>query len=530
MSVLNSVVLIFASLAPTDREGRSGTRMAFCWAGYPIFVVLGGSPSLDNDGRWASPPTKGKPTIVKCSILIFQLQNLDTVRGTLDVRIGVWCRWTDSRLKGRGRMDPLPKDLWSPGVSIQESLGDFVCRTSEFQISIGSLEGKVETHTMYEGTIENEQDLSIFPFETDTVVLNFAADKCYLKNGETNANYKTEFRLLFKGWAFDVAPGPNVAPYGWELVSTVVEPLGQEGFHDIIQIKLNMKRKIGFYLCKVVLPLILITCLNFMGFFLEEFPDRLANNVSLFLAAQALLYVVGSELPRGTFNTAIDRIVLITLTLIFATSIHFAVLWRLDKRDQFAEQMDDPKNVQNSPNVQREKDKVESHEITVLTYLSIYFAYLIVEGFRLMILRMRSCSHFKKNIGQGQKEFADENVWLNGVWEFNAAVEADPLFQIPWWLIVDPFDITLVKKGDPRTLFLPALEVDVPTKLILPSGKAVVMSSKPAMEVEGNVIKWMTLGSPNRALEVMLGTDNRIKVGSDWILSIYELCLRIFAK
>ena len=525
---------MFVLQAPTDREGRDEARVAFCGAGYPIFVVLGGSPSLDNDGRWASPPTKGKPTIVKCSILIFQLQNLDTVRGTLDVRIGVWCRWTDSRLKGRGRMDPLPKDLWSPGVTIEESLGDFVCRTTEFQISIGSLKGDVETLTIYEGTIENEQDLSIFPFETDTVVLNFAADKCYLKNGETNANYKTEFRLLFKGWAFDVAPGPNVAPYGWELVSTVVEPLGQEGFHDIIQIKLNMKRKIGFYLCKVVLPLILITCLNFMGFFLDEFPDRLANNVSLFLAAQALLYVVGSELPRGTFNTAIDRIVLITLTLIFATSIHFAVLWRLDKRDQFAEQIDDPKSVQNSPNVQKEKDKVESHEITVLTYLSIYFAYLIVEGFRLMILRLRSCSHFKKNIGQ-KTEFADdemryENVWLNGVSEFNAAVEADPLFKIPWWLIVDPFDITLVKKGDPRALFLPALEVDVPTQLILPSGKAVVMSSKPATEYSGNVIKWMTLGSPNRALEVMLGTDNRIKVGSDWIISIYELCLRIFAK
>ena len=31
----------------------------------------------DNDGRWGSPPTVGKPTIVNCKILIAQLQDLE---------------------------------------------------------------------------------------------------------------------------------------------------------------------------------------------------------------------------------------------------------------------------------------------------------------------------------------------------------------------------------------------------------------------------------------------------------------------
>ena len=91
-------------------------------------------------------------------------------------------------------------------------------------------------------------------------------------------------------------------------------------------------------------------------------------------------------------------------------------------------------------------------------------------------------------------------------------MESDASFGIPHWLIVDPFTIALVRKGDPRTLLLPALEVNVPTKLILPTGKAVVMSSKPAFEHLGKEVKWMTIGSPARALEVVLGTDNCIKV------------------
>ena len=105
-----------------------------------------------------------------------------------------------------------------------------------------------------------------------------------------------------------------------------------------------------------------------------------------------------------------------------------------------------------------------------------------------------------------------ENFWLNGVEEFNALVRADTSHNIPAWLIMDPYDIALVKQGDPRALLLPPLEVNVPTKLFLQSGKAVVMSSKPAVSAYGKAVKWMTIGSHSRALEVILGADKCIKV------------------
>ena len=73
-------------------------------------------------------------------------------------------------------------------------------------------------------------------------------------------------------------------------------------------------------------------------------------------------------------------------------------------------------------------------------------------------------------------------------------------------------DIALVKKDDPKALLFPTLEVNVPTKLIRPTRKAVVMSSKPAFEYCGKDVKWMTIGSPARALEVILETDHCIKV------------------
>ena len=77
---------------------------------------------------------------------------------------------------------------------------------------------------------------------------------------------------------------------------------------------------------------------------------------------------------------------------------------------------------------------------------------------------------------------------------------------------MDPYDIVLVKQGDPRALLIPPLEVNLPTKLILHSGKAVVMLSKPAFSDAYGNVKWMTIGPPSRALEVILGTDKCIKV------------------
>ena len=171
--------------------------------------------------------------------------------------------------------------------------------------------------TPYEGTIKNEMDLHSFPLDTDTIKITFRASQCYKRNGEMNVSWKTDYRLIFVGWKTTDnrrVESPDQAPFGWTLVSSSVENIDPNCCMDIIQFKLDLKRQVGFYIFKVVIPLVLITCLNFMGFFLDTLGERLSNNVSLFISAMALLYVVGQDLPHTTFLTAIDIIVLVTLT------------------------------------------------------------------------------------------------------------------------------------------------------------------------------------------------------------------------
>ena len=58
------------------------------------------------------------------NILIARLQDLFPVGGTLNVRIGVRCYWTDPRLKGRSWMDPFPTELWSQLLNIDDHIVD----------------------------------------------------------------------------------------------------------------------------------------------------------------------------------------------------------------------------------------------------------------------------------------------------------------------------------------------------------------------------------------------------------------------
>ena len=481
----------------------------------------------DDDRRWGNPPTVGRPTIVHAKFLIGQLQDLDTVRGTTYVRIGVWCNWKDHRLAGRSRMDPLPDTLWSPRLTVAESLGDFNRNTCELTLTIGTLDGQLYSLTWYEGTLKNPMDLHLFPLDTDTLHITFFASECYRRNGEINVNYKTDYRLLFEGWSFSP---PKVSPYGWDLVSSKVLYVNHQHCQDVLQIQLNFKRCFNFYFFKVVFPLILITCLNFMGFSLDDdnLGERLANNISLFLSALALLYVVGQDLPKTTFLTAIDRIVIVTLSLIFATSVHFVYL-HYKYMDENSEQVAPDENLfsdgnQNNVTMGNGKDNttdtlnnkqsnnlikhVHDHKV-VLPYFFGFMVYIIFEFLVLHLRRFKVCKEFNRNLNK-------DRVFLDGVHDHNTEVKKDLTYKMPAYLMIDPFRLILVKVEDSRALVLPQLltKVDVPVQLFLPtSGKAVVMSSRPAYKHDGKDVQWLTLGSPIRALEVIYDINLYIRVG-----------------
>ena len=473
----------------------------------------------DEDPRWGNPPTICSPTVIHATFHIAQLQDLDTVRGTIYVRIGVWCDWKDHRLAGRSRIDPLPPRLWSPRFTVFESLGDFNRSTCEFDLKRGTIDGHLYTLTWYTGTIKNRMDFRLFPLDVDTLHITFFASECYRLNGEINVNYKTDYRLFFKKLSFSE---PITIPYGWKLVSSKVLYESPKHIQDVLQIQLNFKRSYNYYLFKIVFPLFLITCLNLTGFSLEHdnLGERLANNIALFLSVFTLLFVVGQDLPKTTSLTAIDRIVVVTLSLIFATSVHFVFLANENSASKKVFPADTSTrtitnytsvfylNVTNTKSQENEYLKHEHDYKLVLPYFFGYLAYLILEFLILIQIRIKRCREFKKNLNE-------YGVCLDGIDDHNDRIKEDPTYKLPADMLKDPYKLVLMRKNDARALVLPQLltSINVPVRLILPKlGLAVVMSSRPKYKNVGEDVQWVTLGPSGQSLEVIYDSNMNIRV------------------
>ena len=85
-----------------------------------------------------------------------------------------------------------------------------------------------------------------------------------------------------------------------------------------VMLSFNIARKSEFYLAKVTAPLAVLTTAGHFVHFLPttELADRLNGAFTMFLAAIALLYVVGDHVPRVDFLTTIDRMIFITLGML----------------------------------------------------------------------------------------------------------------------------------------------------------------------------------------------------------------------
>jgi hypothetical protein len=75
----------------------------------------------------------------------------------------------------------------------------------------------------------------------------------------------------------------------------------------VLSVQFHISRRYSYYLTKVVTPLIVITLANHLIHFIEPhlLADRLANTFTMFIAAYALLYVVGEHVSRMPWRTAL---------------------------------------------------------------------------------------------------------------------------------------------------------------------------------------------------------------------------------
>ena len=190
---------------------------------------------------------------------------------------------------------------------------------------------RIEAKTKNVQRIKNEFNLKSFPF-----------DKQVLKYTIVNNNYSMINQLLFSN------------QFTYETLSNFIEKNDIPGWHknsfsikkffhrnttdpnnfrkDGLLIEIELERKHGYYIFKVIFPivLILIVCWSVVWINPKEIEARLTITIVCLLSLIAYNFVIDEELPKLEYLTVMDWIVL--TSYVYATIPNFLSIYSFANR------------------------------------------------------------------------------------------------------------------------------------------------------------------------------------------------------
>ena len=360
--------------------------------------------------------------------------------------------------EGRDKTAGLPPKLWSPRLVLQEARPAMTIKCNEFlnRQDVGAKPGDMYALTLYDGPIDNKMDLHLFPFDTDTIALTFRGCQCMMRDGEIGVQYKSDYRLFIgvEHCKYGVWGSAEVDIPDWQYVGTKVEYKDLDEPQDLFEIGISLTRNTQFYVYKVIVPLLLITLLNFLVFFvpIDSLADRLAHNTTLFLSAFALLYVIGADLPKTNYQTPIDRVILATILMLALTGVHAVVV------HQMATTEDDDTGLPDPDSVALAQDVDNYMLIALGGFFCVFLMYEFVPTYmkkKIEIAKIRNPKQKtyeqlakeekerekikgKKYVAKKKKKHAKKEarkcLHEAGVQAHKKKITGDLSYRVPWWL------------------------------------------------------------------------------------------------
>jgi len=196
----------------------------------------------------------------------------------------------------------------------------------------GDEKNKLKVTDIYEGNyiFNNRFNLRSFPFDRQKLKI-LIYDNWY--RAENRAIFSGTFmmrdlnRFIEKG---EIA--------GWDIINgkikdTIFQDPNKSFFTSAVSLEIDIERKHGYYIFKVILPIILIltVCWSVVWVDPRELEARLTITIVCLLSLIAYNFVIDAELPKLEYLTVLDWIVLISY--IYATIPNFLsiISFRLQK-------------------------------------------------------------------------------------------------------------------------------------------------------------------------------------------------------
>jgi hypothetical protein len=258
------------------------------------------------------PDPEGVPTPVKMGILVADITEVDDVAQSIEGDFIAKMQWQDPRLVDFAGCRFPTSAVWFPRVDLLNS-NQLTRRRTLAANQVRVLQDGDIVHVQRSfGSIATYHDLSRFPFDNHEFRLRIA-----------EFDYSSDELILIPDEEFtDLADLINIPDWTIHDVSIQSEDIYLKELDkslSILTLAIDASRNSGFYILKVLVPLVLIVMMSWVVFWIspEKFGPQIGISATAMLTLIAFQFAFSSVLPKLSYFTTIDLLVFGSTILVF---------------------------------------------------------------------------------------------------------------------------------------------------------------------------------------------------------------------
>jgi hypothetical protein len=270
-----------------------------------------------------------EPTTVEIAVVLLDLERIDDAAQSFSASVFFVARWNDPRLAhdGPGVAWRDLDDLWNPRLQVVNRRQVSLTLPETVEVTP---DGTVTYRQRVMGQFSQKLDLGDFPLDRQTlaiqmVAVGYSQDEIgFAPHPEYPSGVVPEISI--SDWK---VLGSNAAAGGYQPMPGVRPTAGYI-------LEFDVQRHVGYYLSKIILPLLLIVAMSWLVFWID--PELAGPQISIAVTSMLTLiayrFMVGGMLPRISYTTKMDVFTTASTILVFLTLVEATLTVMLTKRGQ----------------------------------------------------------------------------------------------------------------------------------------------------------------------------------------------------
>ncbi|MDJ0743630.1 MAG: hypothetical protein QNJ32_09720 [Xenococcaceae cyanobacterium MO_167.B27] len=282
---------------------------------------------------FVEPPNPDGVTQVDIGLYVVDISHINAVENTYRLEGLINLVWCDPRF----RIDSQEKRheiyleedaaakikrIWWPSITFINEVGEYFRKNEELIIFAT---GTVEYREKFSVELKSLFDLTKFPFDQQTLkveIESFAWDEneVKLKIDEQKTGFNSSLHL----------PEWNI--YDLETQMKQKQELRSKVPFSKFLMQIKLIRKPGFYLWKVIIPLMILVIISWSVFWMceESLAARISFSLTGILTVVAYQFLIAENLPNISYLTLMDAILSLSFVIIALTVVENIVVHLLN--------------------------------------------------------------------------------------------------------------------------------------------------------------------------------------------------------